>query len=275
MRLSKVPLLRRVILPLLKLLDRDIEIQHSWLSQKRMAISLFKHKGYWYHGKTREKETMLMFEKLIRPGWTVVEVGGHVGFISLWFEYLAGANGRVFVFEPGSNNLPYIKKNISESKCITLIEKAVGSSVGKVSFYEDSLTGQNNSLVKDFSGYKVNANFSHVSSEIEEKSVPLTMLDTEFQGTRVDFVKIDIEGGEFGAMQGASRMLAESQPAFMVEIQANEEELFELFWKNEYELIDPRGRKLTSPDALRGNVFCFHSVKHADFIRSIESERQI
>lgn len=274
MKLSNINVLRRLIIPLLKRFDRDIEMKHPWLDGKRISLSLFKHKGYWYHGTSREKETMLLFKEVIRQNSIVVEVGGHIGFISLWFEYLTSPDGKVYVFEPGINNLPYIRKNVGSSGRITLIEKAVGSSVGMIDFYEDSLTGQNNSVVKDFEGYKQNAELSYVSSDINKTTVQITTLDTELKGTNIDFIKIDIEGGEFGAISGATEILADSQPALMVEIQANEKELYQLFLKYNYELFDPSGGRLTSPEELEGNVFCFNKNKHKDIIRGIISNRE-
>ncbi len=47
---------------------------------------------------------------------------------------LAGPQGKVVVFEPGENNLPYTSKNILEFPNITLVEKAVADFEGEASF---------------------------------------------------------------------------------------------------------------------------------------------
>jgi predicted methyltransferase len=64
----------------------------------------FKHYTYWYDGERREQTTMELFAKLINPGDVVVEVGGHIGYIAVYFSHLVGKQGRVVVFEPGPNN---------------------------------------------------------------------------------------------------------------------------------------------------------------------------
>lgn len=267
--LYRIRLLRRIVLPFLKMIDRDIKIRHPWIDGMNITISLFKHKGYWFHGNKREKETMQLFKEIIRPDSIVVEIGGHIGFISVWFENLTGPNGKVYVFEPGSNNLPYIRKNIELCERIELIEKAVGSTVGTVDFYEDNLTGQNNSVVKDFDGFKMNAEFSYVNTKVNKVSVPMTSIDSEFNEVDIDFIKIDIEGGELDALRGADNVISKQLPAMMVEIQANEDEIYQMLLNYNYKLFSPTGTPLNSPMSLKGNVFCLHKEKHKDLIKNI------
>jgi FkbM family methyltransferase len=57
---------------------------------------------------------MTSLGKLIRSGETIVEIGGHIGYLSIYLSDLVGPQGRVYVFEPGPNNIPYIRKNIAE-----------------------------------------------------------------------------------------------------------------------------------------------------------------
>ena len=103
--------------------------------------------------RERERNTMLLFKKLINNGDTVIEVGGHIGYISLYFSNLIGKEGLLYVFEPGINNLPYLKNNVKEKHNIVVIEKAVGSCNARMPFYIENLSGQNNSFIKDFKGF--------------------------------------------------------------------------------------------------------------------------
>ena len=113
-------MLRRAVLPLLKWTAIDVGISHPWIPKQRIVLNSFRHKGYWFHGKAREKTSMELFAKLIAADSRVIEVGGHIGFISQYFSHLVGREGKVFVFEPGSNNLPYIRRNIAKLKNISL-----------------------------------------------------------------------------------------------------------------------------------------------------------
>lgn len=121
--------LRRLVLPLLsKIGPGDIAIRHHYVAHK-FHLHVYKHKGYWYHGRNREKATMALFQQLIKLGGRVVEVGGHIGYISLFFSLLVGNSGMVYVFEPGTNNLPYLEKNIHDTTNIYLVRPPVTLSV--------------------------------------------------------------------------------------------------------------------------------------------------
>lgn len=271
MKPHKILLLRKIILPILKKLSRDIEIKHPWLDNKKLiTLNSFKHKGYWYHGKRREEKSMKLFSKIVLPNSNVIEVGGHIGFISLFFEKLNATSGMVYVFEPGSNNLPYIEKNISNSIRIELIKKAIGDKQGIVEFYEDDLTGQNNSVVEDFQGLKNNQKFSFVKSKTTKVQVPITTLDHEFQDKKVDFIKIDIEGGEWAAICGAQKIISQQKPAIMVEVQANEKEIFSKLSELNYVLFDEEMHILTEKSQLKSNVFCLHKEKHKQLINKLK-----
>ena len=222
--------IRPVVMKVLKKLDFDISIKHHWTGCK-VKLHLFKHKGYWYHGKKRENTTMQLFDRLIHAGDNIVEVGGHIGYISLYFSKLVGSHkGGVMVFEPGANNLPYIRRNIKEASNIILIEKAVGDFIGEVDFFEEDLTGQNNSIVENFKGFKDNSAASYVDNQVTRVKVSMVTLDSEIQSS-VDFIKIDIEAGECKALFGSKKIIERQKPILMVEIQADEE-INELMLKN-------------------------------------------
>lgn len=279
MKLYNSSILRRIVLPFLKRCSFDFHMKHPWIKGTNVKLNLFKHKGYWYHGKNREKSSMLFFDFIIKSGekqfFTIVEVGGHIGFVSLYFASLIEKNGKVFVFEPGSNNLPYIRDNIASSKysnIIEIVELAIGESDGDVFLYEDSLTGQNNSLVKDFKGLKANKKRSYVSSDVKEKKIKMTSLDNYFDNYQdvVDFIKIDIEGYEWYALQGASALIKRWKPALMVEVQSNQIEILEYFHENDYILYNENRNLLKNPNELKGNVFCLYKHKHNELIERLD-----
>ncbi len=273
--LYRISLLRKFILPILQRFDFDIEISHPWVRGVKVKLNSFQHKGYWYHGKSREHSSMLLFGLLVQPGFTVVEAGGHIGFISLYLASLVGRGGKVFVFEPGINNLPYIKHNLSQSDGkslgqIILIEAAVGERNGTVAFFEESLTGQNNSVIADFQGLKRNRARSYVESSIYEREVKLISLDSYFSNDTIDFIKIDIEGYEWFALQGASDLIQRNRPGLMVEIQANQREIFEWFQRCGYMLFSDDRIRLERWNDLTGNVFCLHKEKHIHLLEKLK-----
>jgi FkbM family methyltransferase len=265
-RLYKNRFFRSIGLPILKAFNRDITIRHHWVDRK-IDVNLFAHKGYWYHGRRRETEEMEAIQALISPGQSVVEVGGHIGYLSLWFAECVGqgAGAAVTVFEPGSNNLPYIRSNVGGIKQIRLIEKGCGPKAGKLEFFEDSLTGQNNSFVRSFEGLHDNmAAAPNVDVQINQRTVDVVRLDTELGDVVPDFVKIDVEGFELSVLLGADGwfMPGQKPPIIMIEVQANYDEITSWLHERGYTLFDKNNRELAVIPHSTLNLFALNREHH-------------
>ncbi len=171
----------------------------------------------------------------------------------------------MIVFEPGNNNIPYISKNIENIENIKLVKKAVGDFSGEIDFFEDNLTGQNNSIVENFEGFIENSKASYVECEAVKTVVPIVTLDSELN-QKIDFIKIDIEAGEYKALLGASQLIERQQPILMVEIQADESKIYNMLDKFGYLLFTPEFNKVSASEDLAGNIFCLHNIKHKNLI---------
>lgn len=239
--LSHKPWLRRTTLGLLRFLERDITIRNSW-SGDDVLLDLYLHKGYWYYGASRERDTMETFSQLVRPGDTVVEVGGHIGYITQYFSKLVGPRGSVVVFEPGLNNLRYIEANVLHLENVTLERAAISSSDGKAVLYEDTITGQNNSLNPSYY-YLEDAAVSHgVSVERIPHEVATVTLDSYVarHAIKPDFLKIDVESHELEVLRGAQTLL-QTIRGLMVEITDNQREVTALLSRAGFSLIHQQG----------------------------------
>jgi FkbM family methyltransferase len=274
-KISGITILRRIFLPLLRTVSFDLNISHDWVPSFKIHLNSFLHKGYWFYGKNRERQSMELFAELIPNGGSVVEVGGHIGYIAAYFASLVGKTGELLVFEPGSNNLSYIRKNVASiSECdslakVKLVEKAVGPNSGIVEFFEDNLTGQNNSIIKDFKGLEDNSKNAFVQSKVNMRTVDMISLDEYLNGTIVDFVKIDVEGFEYGVLQGMTVLLKTQQPIVMVEVQASEIEIFTLFTEGNYDLFKESRVPVKTVKDMSDNIFCLHREKHKKLISEI------
>ena len=185
--------------------------------------------------------------------------------------------GGVIVFEPGANNLKYIRKNIAQCgtevlSSVELIEAAVGEHDGEAIFYEEDLTGQNNSLVKDFSGLKANKSKAHVEVDVKERKVQIKSIDSIDFSIQTAFIKVDVEGYEWGVLQGAAKTIKKFLPAMMVEVQASREEIFDFMANQNYRMFDDYMRELKCASQLRMNVFCLHADKHEKLIRRLVND---
>ena len=251
-------LARKVALYILARLNPgDIKIRHHFTGDQ-IQLHSFRHKGYWFHGKRRESATIRLFEALIHPGQIVTDAGGNIGYMSLLFSRLVGESGQVHVFEPGSNNLKYLRRNVSDRPNITIVEKAVSDKDGTTTFYEEKLTGQNNSLFRDYEVFATNRKYTPFRAKYEEAKVETVSLDTyvECQRIQLDFVKMDVEGAELLALRGMKHCLSHHRPVLMIEITREQEAVYAVLCQNDYAMFHIDRMRITRAGDLRGNTFC-------------------
>lgn len=268
MKLHELNLLRRLVLPVFARLNPgDVTIRHHFTGD-RIRIHSYRHKGYWYHGPRREAETMRRFRELTPRGATVLDVGGHVGYVALYLARLAGPRGHVYVFEPGRNNLPYLKHNVRESANVTVVAKAAGRRTERRMLYLEGISGQNNSLVPDFGVFRTNrARAFAPKAEPQGEVVEVVALDDFCRGRsiRPAVIKVDVEGFELEVLQGASSIIRDALPLLMVEIQTGHRQILQFARQRGYLLFTPSGRPVRCREDLAAehiNTFWLHAEAH-------------
>lgn len=240
-------MLRKQVLKILKATAFNTTINHHF-TQCKFLLNTYNHKGYWYHGKRREQDTINVFQKWVNQDDYVLEIGGHIGYFTTFYAKMVGENGKVDVFEPSDTNLYYLRKNIkylpdSLSKNITVITKGAGDVNETLNFYIDPISGQNNSFVENFDGFVSSRKLSADDSvEVRVEKIEVVTLDSYFQNTNKypDFVKIDVEGFEWNVLQGFRQTIAKAKPKIMVEIQSNANEIFDFFKSNNYRVLNDK-----------------------------------
>jgi FkbM family methyltransferase len=116
----------------------------------------------------------------------IIDCGSHIGMSILYFKLLY-PNAEVLGFEPDPASFRFLKKNIENNnlKDVKLIKKALSNKNDKILFYGGR--SATSSAFKNRGGNKV----------IEIEAVKLS----NYIERNVDFLKIDVEGAEFGILQ--------------------------------------------------------------------------
>ena len=163
-----------------------------FLSKKGLALSIS------HYGTYEELEAKIMEEK-IETGNIVVDIGANIGLHTLNMARIVGNTGQVFAFEPDPSNFEILKKNvkINNYKNIILEQKAVGDKHGRVTLYQSD-----NPI-----NHRI---FPQTERATNQVQVELTNLDNYFDSDMIDkinFIKIDVEGMEFGVLKGMKNIL--------------------------------------------------------------------
>jgi tRNA (mo5U34)-methyltransferase len=151
----------------------------------------------------------------LQPGMKVLDIGAHHGFYSLLASRSVGDSGRVYSFEPSLRERRALLKHVRLNRCrnVSVQDIALGDRNGRASLFvvEGSQTGCN-SLKPPI-----------VDTQASAESVRVSRLDdwlSEQKFDHVDFVKLDVEGGELGVLNGAQRLLErQPRPIILAEVQ--------------------------------------------------------
>ena len=142
------------------------------------------------------KEEFTFLSQAVRTGMTIVEVGANQGIYTLFLSRLA-APAKVFAFEPE----PLLYEQLAENVCNNAItnvvckQLAIANDNNACILRPGSLNSGDNRIVAD------------VRARSEDILVKATTLDDLFPNERIDLIKIDIQGFELHALEGAREVL--------------------------------------------------------------------
>lgn len=177
---------------------------------KRMFVDLWDSavSTHLFVSKTWEPEETKLISGLLKEGDVFVDVGANVGYFTLVASEAVGMAGKVFAFEPEPGNFSLLQKNVQLNKCANVCceQKAVVKANQSIQLYLSSFNYGDHRIFK--SGDDENYNRGQQRQHIQVEGVAL---DTYFPpGTRIDFIKMDVQGAEYFALQGMQRLLREN-----------------------------------------------------------------
>jgi FkbM family methyltransferase len=183
----------------LKLVPRRaaIRIRRGPAKGLKWVVESFNH-GCWLGTYELAKQKVLA--TFVENGMTVYDIGANAGFYTLFLSKLVGPTGHVYAFEPGMQALSFLWQHVrmNELTNVTVVQAAVGSTTGLIGF--SAGPSATNSCLPRSDGALL---------------VPLLRLD-DTGLPAPDLIKMDIEGAEPLALQGAKQILESRQPILFI-----------------------------------------------------------
>lgn len=157
-----------------------------------------------------EPHMVELFDSLIKPADTVLDIGANIGCTAILFGSRAN---KVVSFEPSPSTYRFLEKNVQASGLnnVELKNVGLGKSAGRF-----ELTFAANNRAGGFVSNKMQASAGHQVESIE--IVQGDAFLEELGITRVDFIKIDVEGFERDVIEGLGKTISTSRPIVTLEL---------------------------------------------------------
>jgi len=150
-----------------------------------------------------EKEIIDIAREYIKPNTIVLDIGANFGQMSIIFSNLVGKNGLVYSFEADNFIYNILNKNIlaNQKNNIFPFFGAVHDLENQILIYP----------IHNFEKYQTYGSYGIDYNAIKGREVNSITIDSLNIKEQISFIKIDIQGGDLKAMQGAINTILKNQ----------------------------------------------------------------
>ncbi len=186
-----------------------------------------------------EPNSFSLLDRILKPGMVFLDVGANMGLYALFAAKRVGKEGLVVAIEPSERDFQRLKANIEVNALTNVrpIQAAISNYHGKAELLI---------ATQEKSGHNTLGTFCYESVRLQEKQkVRVERLDDIMQQEKIehiDVIKMDIEGAEFFALQGAKEVIQRFHPVILLELSdrslrlqgCNSQQVWELLTENNY-----------------------------------------
>jgi FkbM family methyltransferase len=155
----------------------------------------------------------LLAAQQVKAGDLVIDVGANIGLSTLLLARSC-PDARIIAFEPSPANAAFLRRNLAANGAdrVEVVQAAVSARSGGALRFHVATFGAGSHVVSQ----------GHLRSDaMETIAVPVIAIDDAVAGKgRVGFIKMDVEGHEPEALDGARGVLARDRPLVFAEFNA-------------------------------------------------------
>lgn len=171
---------------------------------------------------TDDEPDLKVLDYLIKPDDSVVDIGANIGLYTKRMSELVGIDGHVFGIEPIPLTFDILSFNIRKLGLtnVELIDCAISDTNGTVTFevplYQSG--GEN--------FYRAKVVEKRNDNSLRQVKTESRTIDSLFHESRykICFIKCDVEGHELECIKGATMIIKEAMPAWLIEISGDPDE---------------------------------------------------
>ena len=157
--------------------------------------------------------------RLVEPGMVCADLGAHIGYFTLLLARLSSPGGRVITFEASPENARIIRWNVRLNRLRERVAVEQAAIMGDTAEDVPIFEGRGGGSME----WTTDAEFASREDPDAPAREPalrvrgLALDDYLPPGSRLDLMKIDVEGAEAHAIGGMQRVLREARPKIVLE----------------------------------------------------------
>jgi FkbM family methyltransferase len=157
-----------------------------------------------------DRATVELLTTLVHPGYVVIDVGANVGVVTLPLARLVGPQGAVHSFEPHPVVRQRLRENVALNNLsnVHVCSSALGPTAATATLHSDASGNEGAGSLAPGPGLRG-----------QRYTVDVDTLDRYAASLpRVDLIKIDAEGADYGVLEGARDTIERCRPAIYIEV---------------------------------------------------------
>lgn len=196
------------LVPYLDGRDVPVRISNPYYGSVCLRLSTkYRIEGELLYNGAFDEKSLLYFMRLLGSGDVCLDIGANIGALTLSMAHRVGPSGRVIAFEPGPLLFNRLLENLSFSHIRNVEAHQFGLSDESGMLYWRLETGDNSG----------NAMLSARDGEVVVRVERLDDCASVTSLTRLDFIKIDVEGMELQVITGGLKTIQRHLPTMLME----------------------------------------------------------
>ena len=153
----------------------------------------------------------------LSEGGVFLDVGAHIGYFSMKAAPKVGKTGQVLAFEPNPETLRLLRDNVTANHAGNIIVEPIACTDRERQLTLYASAGFNTGM-SSLSRENADITYKEAPRAYSVRGRPIDDVVRDRKLTRVDAVKIDVEGAEVAVLRGAVETLKRFHPKLVFEI---------------------------------------------------------
>jgi FkbM family methyltransferase len=190
-------------------------------------------------GRIFDEEIVNLGKQYAKPGTAVLDVGANFGQMTILFSNIVGDRGKVYSFDADDFVFEILTKNIAANGRAGRIVPVFGAvhNVPDQTLYFP---------VQDFVRFPTYGSYGIDYSGTKGRPVPSITIDSLNIAEPISFMKVDVQGGDLQAMQGARGTIAKNRMPIVFEYEYQLEAQYKLSFQDYVDFVSQIGYRFES-----------------------------